>query len=54
MAEFILSNWAELILGLIAFLDVVVSITPSKTDDRLLGYFRLLFNAITSQKKKKN
>jgi len=52
MADFIVENWAALLLALITFGDVIVSLTPTKADDRLLGYFRLLVNAITSDKKK--
>lgn len=51
MADFIFENWAALLLALIAFADVVVSITPTKKDDAVLGYFRLLVNAITADKK---
>lgn len=53
MYDFIVSNWAALLLALVTFGDVIVSLTPTKADDRLLGYFRLLVNAITSDKRKK-
>ena len=30
--DFILNNWAELILGLMAFVKVVINITPTEKD----------------------
>jgi hypothetical protein len=54
--EYILENWAALLLAALAFVDVIVSLTPSKKDDQILGYFRLVINAITgaNKRKKKN
>lgn len=54
MLEFILEHWAELALALLALVDVVVSLTPTKVDDRWAGYFRLLLVSVTSTEKKKN
>jgi len=51
--EYFLENWAALILGALAFIDVIVSLTPSKKDDQILGYFRLVINAIIGSGKKK-
>lgn len=53
MWEFIAENWAELALALITFVDVIVSMTPSKVDDRWAGYLRLLIQAMASNEKKK-
>lgn len=54
--EWIFENWAPLLLAALAFVDVIVSLTPSKKDDVVLGYFRLIINAITgvNKRKKKN
>lgn len=51
--ELFLTYWAEILLGLIAFLDIVVSITPSKKDDQILGYFRIIIQALSGRKKNK-
>ena len=50
--EYIFENWAALLLAALAFVDVIVSLTPSKKDDQVLGYFRLIILAITGTKKK--
>jgi len=50
--EYIFENWAALLLAALAFVDVIVSLTPSKKDDQGLGYFRLIILAITGTKKK--
>lgn len=47
--DIIIQNWAELLLALIAFLDVVVSLTPTKKDDRFLGYLRTITLAFTKR-----
>ena len=52
MGEFITENWAVLALGLCAFADIVVSMTPTKKDDRALGYIRAIFNVLTGAKRK--
>jgi len=52
--EYILENWATLLLAALAFIDVIVSLTPTKKDDQILGYFRLVINAITGGNKNKS
>jgi len=59
MIEFLSENWSELLLAFLFLADAVVSLTPTKKDDRVLGYIRLLFEAIisdndTSAKKKES
>jgi len=46
MIEFIAQNWGELIIGLMAFLKVIVNLTPTEKDneifaklDKLINYF---------------
>lgn len=51
--EWIFENWAVLLLALLAFVDVIVSLTPSKKDDAVLGYVRLIINAITGANRAK-
>ena len=44
--DFILNNWAELLLSALVFAKVVVNLTPSVKDDRVFAYVDLLINAI--------
>lgn len=53
MKEILLENWAMLALGLLTFVDLIVSLTPSKKDDEWAGYIRIVLNAITGRKRKK-
>jgi hypothetical protein len=53
MSEFFLKNWAAIVLGLFAFADIIVSATPSKKDDRALGYLRAIFGVLTGRRKRK-
>tara|TARA_R110000765_G_scaffold20007_4_gene52137 strand:+ start:936 stop:1100 length:165 start_codon:yes stop_codon:yes gene_type:complete len=51
--EILLANWSLVLLGLIAFLDIIVSLTPSKKDDKVVGYLKILVNAFAGRKKRK-
>ena len=53
MNEFIIENWIPLLVGLMAFLKVVVNLTPNDGDNRVFGYIDLLITAITGDRKKK-
>lgn len=35
--HFLASNWAELLLGLLAFVKVVIRLTPTLKDDQVFG-----------------
>jgi hypothetical protein len=48
-----LNNWGELILGFMAFVKIVVNITPTETDNKVFGYLDLLINAIVGDRRKK-
>lgn len=50
--DWILENWAQLLLAAALFIDVVVSITPTKKDDAAWGYLRLVINALTGNTKR--
>lgn len=50
--DFILDNWAELLLALMAFAKVVVNLTPSISDNRVFSYIDLLVDAIVSNNTK--
>lgn len=51
--EFILNNWTSIALALLVAADAIVSITPSKADDKFVGYLKLLVSAIHQDNKRK-
>ena len=53
MLDFIIENWGELLLGAMAFIKVVVNITPTETDNQVFGWFDTLINMIVSDRIKK-
>lgn len=53
MIDFVLDNWSELLLGLLAFAKLVGNLTPTETDNMVFGYLDLLINAIVSDRRKK-
>ena len=50
--DFILGNWAELLIAAMAFAKVVVNLTPSINDNRVFTYIDLLVDAIVSNNTK--
>ena len=50
--ELIFENWAALALALLAAIDVYVSLTPSKRDDQVVGYLRIIIQTISGKSKK--
>ena len=52
MVDFILANWAALLLGLMAFAKVVVNLTPTTKDNMIFGYVDLLVDAIIPDRRK--
>lgn len=51
MWDFILENISALVLAAIVFADAIVSITPDKRDDQIVGYIRVIYNALTGKNK---
>ena len=48
--DFILHNWAELVLGLMAFVKVVINLTPTEKDNQIFGYLDSLINMIIADR----
>ncbi len=46
MMDFILDNLAALVFGLLAFIKIIVNLTPTEKDNQVFGYIDLLINAI--------
>jgi hypothetical protein len=44
--DFILGNWAELLLALLALIKVVVRLTPGVKDDAVFNYIDKLIDAL--------
>jgi hypothetical protein len=53
MLDFIIANWGELLIGLMAFIKVVVNITPTETDKQVFGWFDTRINMIVQDRIKK-
>ena len=53
MIDLLLDNWAVIALSLLAFVDVIVSLTPSQKDDQFVGYIRIIIETISGRSKRK-
>jgi hypothetical protein len=53
MWDFIIENWGELVIGALAFIKVVVNLTPTETDNQVFGWLDSLINMIISDRIKK-
>ena len=51
--DLILENWAEIALALLAAVEIYVVASPSKVDDRWVGYLSLVIRTISGKTKKK-
>jgi len=52
MTEFLMQNWGELLIGLMAFVKIIVNITPTTEDNKIFGWLDSLVNMIVSDRKK--
>ena len=52
MGELIQTYWAEIILAAMAFIKVIVNITPTEADNRVFGWLDTLINAIVADRRK--
>lgn len=50
--DFLTNNWSVILLALIGAADVIVSLTPSKKDDRYVGYLRAIVTTLSNKQKK--
>ena len=53
MESFLLENWGELLLGVLAFAKIIVNITPTESDNKIFGWIDSLINMIISDRRKK-
>tara|TARA_R110000787_G_scaffold790_1_gene2799 strand:+ start:129 stop:287 length:159 start_codon:yes stop_codon:yes gene_type:complete len=52
MQNFIIENWAALIIAIMALTKVIVNLTPTTSDNRIFGWIDILINAIISDRRK--
>jgi hypothetical protein len=52
--DFIVANAGELVIALLAFIKVVVNLTPSTTDNKVFGWLDTLIGAIIPDLRKKD
>ena len=50
--DFLLNNLAELIIGLMAFIKIIVNLTPTEKDNQVFGYLDALINMIVKDRVK--
>jgi|TARA_R100000030_G_scaffold83708_1_gene66707 hypothetical protein len=50
--SFIVTNIGELAIGLLAFIKIIVNITPTEDDNKVFGWLDALINMIISDRKK--
>ena len=52
MGELIQTYWAEIALALMAFVKVIVNLTPTEADNKVFGWLDTLINAIVAERRK--
>jgi hypothetical protein len=52
MGELIQTYWAEIALALMAFIKVIVNLTPTEADNKVFGWLDTLINAIVADRRK--
>jgi len=52
MGELIQTYWAEIILAAMAFIKVIVNLTPTEADNKVFGWLDTLISAIVSDRRK--
>jgi len=52
MGELIQTYWAEIVLALMAFVKVIVNLTPTEADNKVFGWLDTLITAIVTDRRK--
>jgi len=53
MSEFLLQNWGELLIAVLALAKVVTNLTPTQSDNKVFGWLDMLVNAIVTDRRVK-
>jgi hypothetical protein len=51
--SFFTENWLALTVAAMAFIKVIVNLTPTEKDNMIFGYLDLIITAITGDRRKK-
>ena len=52
MSNFILENWIAILIGALAFIKIIVNLTPTEKDNKIFGYIDDLVNFFIKDKKR--
>jgi hypothetical protein len=52
MNEFLIENWLELLVAGMAFIKVVVNLTPTEKDNEIFGLLDTIINAVIPDRRK--
>lgn len=52
MQDFLIENWGELLVGFMAFVKIIVNLTPTEKDNKVFGLVDMLIDAIIKDRKK--
>jgi hypothetical protein len=52
MEQFLLDNWGELLIAVMAFAKVIVNLTPTEADNKVFGWVDTLITVIISDRRK--
>jgi hypothetical protein len=52
MNEFLIENWLELLVAGLAFIKVVVNLTPTEKDNEIFGLLDTIINAVIPDRRK--
>ena len=52
MGELIHTYWAEILLPIMAFVKVIVNLTPTEADNKVFGWLDTLISAIVNDRRK--
>ena len=52
MGELIHTYWAEILLAIMAFVKVIVNLTPTEADNKVFGWLDTLISAIVNDRRK--
>ncbi len=51
--NFITENWAELLIGIMAFAKVITNLTPTEKDNKIFGWLDTIIDALVPNYTKK-
>lgn len=52
MSDFFIDNWGELVIGLLAFVKVIVNLTPTENDNKVFAKLDGLVNLLVTDRLK--